>query len=161
MNLNDYIALSSERPNRAVLQGLGASKELIEYLMKTPENTNWNVLNGMSESDSSDGNDELTVYILFNGDYLFNDQFKTAGLDYVNPEKAEIFAYCEAHNNNNIAQNINVMVFQDLASSPQKSEQSVSKSYYDTWQWYSNGINNTGYMFSVDAGGNWVSGYSD
>ncbi len=47
MNLNDYIALSSERPNRAVLQGLGASEELIEYLMKTPNNTNWNVLSGL------------------------------------------------------------------------------------------------------------------
>ena len=54
MNLNDYIALSSKHPNRAVLQGLGASEELIEYLMETPENTNLNVVGSLSENEETE-----------------------------------------------------------------------------------------------------------
>lgn len=44
MNLLEYIKMSMTRPNRAVLKGLGASEELIEYLMKSPQNTNINVV---------------------------------------------------------------------------------------------------------------------
>ena len=40
MNLLEYVKMSYLRPNRAVLKGLGANDKLIEYLMKTPENTN-------------------------------------------------------------------------------------------------------------------------
>ena len=52
MNLNDYIALSSERPNRAVLQGLGASDDLIAYLIETPRNTNIVIANQLIGSNN-------------------------------------------------------------------------------------------------------------
>lgn len=45
MNLLEYINMSMERPNRAVLKGLGANDELIKYLMESPWNTNMNVVN--------------------------------------------------------------------------------------------------------------------
>ena len=57
MDLNEYIKMSYKRPNRKVLEGLGASEDLIEYLMETPGNTNWNVINSVGES----GNDDWTV----------------------------------------------------------------------------------------------------
>lgn len=44
MNLLEYIKMSMTRPNRAVLKGLGANEELIEYLMESPHNTNINVV---------------------------------------------------------------------------------------------------------------------
>lgn len=44
MDLLEYIKISMVRPNRAVLKGLGANEELIEYLMKSPWNTNINVV---------------------------------------------------------------------------------------------------------------------
>lgn len=44
MNLLEYIEMSMTRPNRAVLKGLGASEELITYLMESPQNTNLNVV---------------------------------------------------------------------------------------------------------------------
>lgn len=47
LDLNEYIKQSYERPNRKILEGLGASEDLIEYLLETPENTNWNVLSGL------------------------------------------------------------------------------------------------------------------
>ena len=47
LDLNGYIKQSYERPNRKILEGLGASEDLIEYLMETPGNTNWNVLSGL------------------------------------------------------------------------------------------------------------------
>lgn len=53
LDLNEYIKMSYERPNRKVLEGLGASEDLIEYLMETPGNTNWNVV-GSIASDSGD-----------------------------------------------------------------------------------------------------------
>lgn len=36
MDLNEYIRQSYKRPNRKVLETLGASEDLIEYLMETP-----------------------------------------------------------------------------------------------------------------------------
>ena len=51
MNLNEYIRQSYKRPNRKVLEGLGASEELIEYLMETPGNTNWNVIGSIGEGE--------------------------------------------------------------------------------------------------------------
>lgn len=50
LNLNEYIKMSYERPNRKVLEGLGASEGLIEYLMETPGNTNWNVIGSISRN---------------------------------------------------------------------------------------------------------------
>ena len=47
LDLNGYIKQSYKRPNRKILEGLGASEDLIEYLMETPGNTNWNVLSGL------------------------------------------------------------------------------------------------------------------
>ena len=47
LDLNEYIKQSYERPNRKILEGLGASEDLIEYLLETPGNTNWNVLSGL------------------------------------------------------------------------------------------------------------------
>lgn len=52
MDLNEYIKMSYKRPNRKVLEGLGASEDLIEYLMETPWNTNWNVVGSIVNSDS-------------------------------------------------------------------------------------------------------------
>lgn len=54
MTINDYIALSSERPNRAVLQGLGANEELIDYLMETPRNTNIVIANQLIGNNEPD-----------------------------------------------------------------------------------------------------------
>lgn len=61
MTLLEYIKQSYLRPNKAILQSLGASDELIEYLLKTPSNTNINMvidgfgINGGSGGDSSEG----------------------------------------------------------------------------------------------------------
>ena len=52
LDLNEYIKMSYERPNRKVLEGLGASEGLIEYLMETPGNTNWNIVEAISENSS-------------------------------------------------------------------------------------------------------------
>ena len=49
LDLNEYIKMSYERPNRKVLEGLGASEGLIKYLMETPGNTNWNVIGSIGE----------------------------------------------------------------------------------------------------------------
>lgn len=44
MELINYIRQSYRRPNRTVLKSLGATDELIEYLLHTPHNTNFNML---------------------------------------------------------------------------------------------------------------------
>lgn len=48
MNLLEYIRKSYMRPNKAVLRSLGASDELIAYLVKTPWNTNMNMISSIS-----------------------------------------------------------------------------------------------------------------
>lgn len=48
MDLQTYLTKSSSRPNKQVLQSLGATEEQIEYIMETPENFNWNVWDGLS-----------------------------------------------------------------------------------------------------------------
>ena len=50
LDLNEYIKMSYKRPNRKVLEGLGASEGLIEYLMETPGNTNWNIIDSIMNS---------------------------------------------------------------------------------------------------------------
>ena len=50
MDLNEYIRQSYKRPNRRVLETLGASEDLIEYLMETPGNTNWNIVESIGSS---------------------------------------------------------------------------------------------------------------
>lgn len=53
MTLIEYIKQSYQRPNRRILEGLGANECLIEYLMKTSENTNIKVVEALE--DSKDG----------------------------------------------------------------------------------------------------------
>lgn len=52
LDLNEYIKQSYKRPNRQVLESLGANEALIEYLMETPGNTNWQVVEAIGESGS-------------------------------------------------------------------------------------------------------------
>lgn len=60
MTLLEYIKQSYLRPNKAILQSLGASDELIEYLLKTPSNTNINmVIDGFGINDG--GSDVAVV----------------------------------------------------------------------------------------------------
>lgn len=54
MNLLEYIKMSYLRPNKQVLKGLGASDDLIAYLMETPGNTNIVIANQLiGETDDS------------------------------------------------------------------------------------------------------------
>lgn len=55
MDLLEYIKMSYLRPNRAVLQGLGANNDLIEYLLETPNNMNINVIGGLMGQSSNSG----------------------------------------------------------------------------------------------------------
>ena len=54
MNLLEYIKMSYLRPNKQVLKGLGASDDLIAYLMEMPRNTNIAIANQLiDETDDS------------------------------------------------------------------------------------------------------------
>ena len=54
MNLLEYIKMSYLRPNKQVLKELGASDDLIAYLMETPGNTNIVIANQLiGETDDS------------------------------------------------------------------------------------------------------------
>ena len=66
MDLNEYIRQSYKRPNRKVLETLGASEDLIEYLMETPGNTNWNVIKQMTSSE------EISLTVVFDEDVSFS-----------------------------------------------------------------------------------------
>lgn len=50
MELLEYIKKNYKTPNVAVLRTLGASEELIEYLCKTPWNTNIKVVEGLIDT---------------------------------------------------------------------------------------------------------------
>jgi hypothetical protein len=52
LDLNGYIKQSYKRPNRKILESLGANDKLIEYLMETPGNTNWQVVEAIGGSGS-------------------------------------------------------------------------------------------------------------
>lgn len=52
MNLLEYIKMSYLRPNKRVLKGLGASDDLIAYLIETPGNTNIVIANQLIGSSS-------------------------------------------------------------------------------------------------------------
>jgi len=67
MELKEYIKQSYLRPNKQVLESLGASDELIEYLRTTPWNTNLNIVDSLSESGSGEEK------VIFEGDYNFED----------------------------------------------------------------------------------------
>lgn len=59
LDLEGYIKQSYERPNKAILEGLGANEQLIEYLMETPGNMNWQVVESIEGSGG--GDDDWTV----------------------------------------------------------------------------------------------------
>lgn len=58
MDLQTYLTKSSSRPNRQILQSLGATEEQIKYIMETPENFNWNVWDGLG----SESNEFLVIF---------------------------------------------------------------------------------------------------
>lgn len=60
LDLNGYIKQSYKRPNRQVLESLGANERLIEYLMETPGNTNWQVVEAIGNS----GDEEAEVWFV-------------------------------------------------------------------------------------------------
>lgn len=47
MDLNTYIKQNQLNPNPVLLSQLGASQELIDYLLYTPENTNFGMLSSI------------------------------------------------------------------------------------------------------------------
>jgi len=53
MDLIKYIMQSYKTPNKAVLKGLGASDELINYLMETPYNTNFAIAKQLAAQTES------------------------------------------------------------------------------------------------------------
>lgn len=55
MNLEEYIRQSYLRPNKQVLESLGASEELISYLRSTPWNTNIQVVDSIKEDSGGGG----------------------------------------------------------------------------------------------------------
>ena len=60
------------RPNKQVLESLGASDELIEYLRTTPWNTNLNVLHGMCEN----GEDKSTkIHIVLTKQSRYDEEY--------------------------------------------------------------------------------------
>ena len=54
MTLTEYIKQNYKNPNKQILKVLGASDALIEYLFKTPWNTNVNILNSLINESSGD-----------------------------------------------------------------------------------------------------------
>lgn len=63
MNLNEYIKQSYKRPNKQILETLGASETLIDYVMETPGNTNISVV----ECLINGGTEEI---VLFEGELV-------------------------------------------------------------------------------------------
>ena len=53
MTLNEYIKQSYLRPNIQVLKSLGASDKLIQYLLKTPWNTNIAIISSLADDSTS------------------------------------------------------------------------------------------------------------
>ena len=97
LDLNEYIKMSYKHPNRKVLEGLGASEDLIEYLMETPENTNWNVLNNIIKNINEDEDGSSSQMILYFSDpfleLISNSDLQESGLS--NPTPKEIYDFCE------------------------------------------------------------------
>lgn len=53
MNLKEYIKNNYKNPNPRILETLGASEALIEYLRTTPWNTNKNILDSLINGGDS------------------------------------------------------------------------------------------------------------
>ncbi len=114
MDLNEYIKMSYERPNRKVLEGLGASEGLIEYLMETPGNTNWNVVDSIINSGGG-GEPEVwlvgdtyedygeRIFMLSNvGDTDYKSELLTNGENYNVYLNGEELPYFTRHGDNAI-----------------------------------------------------------
>lgn len=54
MDLNTYIKQNQLNPNPAMLSQLGASQELINYLLYTPENTNFGMFDSIGENNTAE-----------------------------------------------------------------------------------------------------------
>lgn len=65
MELLEYIKRNYKTPNPAVLRGLGASEDLIEYLVKTPLNTNIKIVEAIVEKNSQDDEEEILPKIIY------------------------------------------------------------------------------------------------
>ena len=65
MTLQEYIRQSYMRPNKPILKTLGASDDLIDYLMETPSNTNFAVIGQFISSEELEG--MVNVTLDFNG----------------------------------------------------------------------------------------------
>lgn len=61
MNLNKYIKKNYKNPNPKVLEALGASKALIDYLRFTPWNTNVNIINSLVDGGGGGGDESSAV----------------------------------------------------------------------------------------------------
>ena len=79
MDLNEYIKMSYKRPNSKVFEGVGASEALIEYLMETPWNTNWNVIGSIEES----GDEDIDEVWLISTTYQDMDNYRLFSLSNV------------------------------------------------------------------------------
>ena len=53
MDLNEYVKQSYTRPNKAVLEALDASEELVEYLLHTPWNTNMSMVDSIASQQEN------------------------------------------------------------------------------------------------------------
>ena len=56
MELLDYIRKNYKTPNIAVLKTLGATDELVKYLINTPNNTNMKIVESLISGDGDKGN---------------------------------------------------------------------------------------------------------
>ena len=63
MELLEYIRKNYKTPNVAVLRTLGASEELIKYLINTPNNTNMKVVESFISEGGDEGNGVKSVSI--------------------------------------------------------------------------------------------------
>ena len=75
MNLEEYIRQSYLRPNKQVLESLGASEELIEYLRFTPWNTNIQVVDSIE--DGGGGGGTLHTMTLVPTEFTFDGYTET------------------------------------------------------------------------------------
>ena len=67
MNIIEYLKINLPNPNPAILYDLGASEGLVDYIMKTTWNTNFNIVKTFSEGGGSDnlfaeGNGDIFLY---------------------------------------------------------------------------------------------------
>lgn len=94
MDLNEYIRKNYKAPNKEVLKTLGASDELISYLMETPWNTNLEVVNAISSGGGGD-DDEWTTIRLHR--QIMDAGDPTAGYIFATHSEEDINKYMELY----------------------------------------------------------------